>query len=159
MEPNYNLQNLTGQIQQLQNLLTQKPSYGYPAGTSIQQSTVTTTAPMEAVHYVSGVKGMRDYASHMRPNSSAAVFDENGDKFYFLRTDANGALAPIMVGSYTLEPLQEETSEFVTKKDFDALRNDIQTIVAKLADLDRPRQQNYNSKSKNNVGGMNEQSS
>ena len=158
MENNYNIQNLTGQIQQLQSLLSQKPNYGYPASASIQQSTVTTTAPIQAVPFVSGVKGMKDYAAHMGANSSAAVFDETGDKFYFLKTDANGNLGQIMVGNYTLEPLQEETSEFVTKKDFDALRNDIQMVVAKLAELDKPRpQQNYNQQRKN--GGSNEQSS
>lgn len=149
MDNPYNLQMINGQLQQLQNLLSQKQSFGYPASTSIQQSTVTsTTTPVQAIPFVSGVKGTKDYASHMANNSSVAVFDETGDRFYFLKTDANGNLSPIMVGNYTVEPLQEEATEYVTKKDFDALRNDIQTLLGKFQSLEKPqqqtRQQNYN---------------
>lgn len=113
----YNQQYATLQnnLQQLQNLMGQK----------------NTPSP-QAISFVDGIDGAREYLKKLPANSSAAVFDNAEAVFYTLSTDANGTPAPIKVGRFTLEDAPEPGANNITKQDFDAFKAEIRDIIAAM---------------------------
>ena len=119
------LSNLQTQMQQLQTMLGQKPS-ALPAQTASVQ-----VAP-QAISFVDGLTGAREYLKKLPANSSAAVFDNAEAVFYTLSTDANGTPAPIKIGKFTLEDAPEPGDNTITKQDFDAFKAEIRDIIASM---------------------------
>ena len=79
------------------------------------------------VQFVYGLDGANNFLKSMGPNTSAAVFDHDEPIFYMLSVDANGVPAKIKIGRFTLEDAPEPESDVITKKDFEAFRNEIRS--------------------------------
>ena len=107
------------QLQQIQNALSKSPVLPAPA-------------PPQAISFVDGIEGAREFLKKMGPNSSAAVFDNSEAVFYTLSTDANGTPAPIKVGRFTLEDAPEDGGSGITKSDFDAFKAEIREFLAAM---------------------------
>lgn len=85
-------------------------------------------APPQHVPRVSGgIAGAREYK--LGRDSDVAIFDMDEDVFYFRQTDANGNELPIKIGRYTLEDPPKSDSDFVTVKDFEALKADVLCLL------------------------------
>ena len=123
------LANIQTQMQQLQNILNQKPPVGTAAPAAV--------AP-QAIPQVEGLEGAREFLKKLPANSTAAVFDKADSVFYGLAVDANGIPAPIKIGRFTLEDAPEPGSNVITRQDFDAFRDEIRAALAALA----PRKEN-----------------
>lgn len=85
---------------------------------------------MQAVLFVYGIDGAREFLKTMAPNTSAAVFDHDAPLFYMLSVDANGVPAKIKIGDFTLRDAPEPESDVITKKDFEAFRNEMRSWFA-----------------------------
>ena len=116
------------QMQQLQNILGQKPA------ASAQMPSAQTNNIWE----VDGEEGARLYQKTMSPNSKAAVFDKNEQVFFAMAVDAKGVLQPIYRCPYTMEPLPEPGSNTITKQDFDAFEAKIMGLIASMAPKKTP---------------------
>jgi hypothetical protein len=121
MDNYYNpqLSTFQNQIQQIQAALSKQP-------------TIPVTPP-QAISFVDGLNGAREYLKKMGPNSSAAVFDNSEAVFYTLSTDANGTPAPIKIGRFTLEDAPEQGDGSITKADLDAFKEEIRAALAAMA--------------------------
>ena len=106
------------QLQQIQSALGKPPIIPQPAP--------------QAISFVDGINGAREYLKKMPANSSAAVFDNSEAVFYTLSTDANGTPAPIKVGRFTLEDAPETGDGTITKADLDAFKAEIRDIIAAM---------------------------
>jgi hypothetical protein len=120
---NPQLNSLQTQIQQIQSMLGQKP----PAFTA---QTASVQVQTQAISFVDGIAGAREYLKKLPANSSAAVFDNAEAVFYTLSTDANGTPAPIKVGRFTLEDAPEPGDNTITKQDLDAFKAEIREFLA-----------------------------
>ena len=118
------LSSLQNSIQQLQSIMGQKPG-AIPAPAIV--------APPQAIAFVDGINGAREYLKKLPANSSAAVFDNAEAVFYTLSTDANGTPAPIKVGRFTLEDAPESGDNTITKQDLDAFKAEIREALAAMA--------------------------
>ena len=116
---NYYTPSFQTQLQQIQAALSKQP-------------TIPTPPPPQAISFVDGIAGAREYIKKMGPNSSAAVFDNSEAVFYTLSTDANGTPAPIKVGRFTLEDAPEAGDGTITKADLDAFKAEIRDIIAAM---------------------------
>lgn len=110
---------LQTQMQQLQNIMGQKPTFG------IQP-------PPQAISFVDGLTGAQEYLKKLPANSSAAVFDNAEAVFYTLSTDANGTPAPIKIGRFVLEDAPAPGDNNITKQDFDAFKAEIRELMAAM---------------------------
>ena len=128
MDNYYNpqLSTFQNQIQQIQAALSKQP-------------TISVTPP-QAISFVDGLAGAREYLKKMGPNSSAAVFDNSEAVFYTLSTDANGTPAPIKVGRFTLEDAPEQGDGSITKADLDAFKEEIRAALAAMAPKARKKE-------------------
>lgn len=90
-------------------------------------------APPQAISFVDGIAGAKEFLKKMPANSSAAVFDNAEAVFYTLSTDANGTPAPIKVGRFTLEDAPEPGDNTITRQDLDAFKAEIREALAALA--------------------------
>ena len=113
------LAGLQKQYEQLQALMT-------------QSSVATEQAAQQQVQKVTGIEGARAY--HLGPNSSVALFDTEDDVFYFRSTDANGVENPMKIGRFKIEDAPKADSDFVTVKDFEALKKDLFTLLTTAKD-------------------------
>lgn len=118
------LSSLQNSIQQLQSIMGQKPG-AVPVPAIV--------APPQAIAFVDGINGAREYLKKLPANSSAAVFDNAEAVFYTLSTDANGTPAPIKVGRFTLEDAPEPGDNTITKQDLDAFKAEIREALAAMA--------------------------
>ena len=107
------------QLQQLQNVLGKPPA-------------LPVANPPQAISFVDGIAGAREYLKKLPANSSAAVFDSAEAVFYTLSTDANGTPAPIKIGRFTLEDAPEDGGSGITKSDFDAFKAEIREFLAAM---------------------------
>ena len=107
------------QLQQLQNVLGKPPA-------------LPVANPPQAISFVDGLSGAREYLKKLPANSSAAVFDSAEAVFYTLSTDANGIAAPIKIGRFTLEDAPEDGGSSITKSDFDAFKAEIREFLAAM---------------------------
>ena len=87
------------------------------------------------IQSVDGLNGAKEFLERMPATSSAAPFDKNEDIFYFLSKDANGIPAKIKIGRFVVEDAPEPESEYVSRKDFESLRNDIHNLQNVMADF------------------------
>ena len=136
MDNNYfnpQLSSIQTQMQQLQNILSQKPQIP-----SVQQTVPQMTA--QSISFVDGINGAREYLKRLPANSSAAVFDNAEAIFYTLSTDANGIAAPIKMGKFVLEDVPEPGSDNITKQDFDAFKAEIRDIIANMTPKTRKKE-------------------
>lgn len=114
------------QMQQLQNILGQKPPV-------MPTQAPSTQAAPRSVSFVKGISGAREYLSKMPPNSSDTPFDLDESVFYMLSTDANGTPAPIKIGDFTLRDAPEPGDNTLTKADLDAFKAEIREAIAAMA--------------------------
>ena len=117
---NYYTPSFQTQLQQIQAALGKAPA-------------LPVTPPPQAISFVDGIAGAREYLKKMGPNSSAAVFDNSEATFYTLSTDANGTPAPIKIGRFTLEDAPEQGDGNITKADLDAFKEEIRAALAAMA--------------------------
>ena len=137
-----NLQNqLAGMLQSFQNINQSKSPQ---IGAQMQ--------PQKAIEFVNGLDGARNYLKDMPRNSSAAVFDRNESVFYTLSVDANGVAAPIKRCPFTIEDIQDEKPDIITRKDLDDFEARIMTAIA-----NSNRQQRQNNSNPNQNKGGNQQ--
>ena len=124
---NPQLSTFQNQLQQLQGILNKQP-------------VLPVQAPPQAISFVDGLAGAKEFLKKMGPNSSAAVFDNAEAVFYTLSTDANGTPAPIKVGRFTLEDAPEQGDNTITRQDLDAFKAEIREALAALAPKTRRKE-------------------
>ena len=115
---NPQLSSFQTQLQQIQTALGKPP-------------VIPVQAP-QAISFVDGITGAREFLKKMPANSSAAVFDNSEAVFYTLSTDAHGTPAPIKIGRFTLEDAPETGDGTITKQDLDAFKAEIRDIIASM---------------------------
>ena len=94
---------------------------------------VEASAPPQHVPRVSnGIVGAREFK--LGKDSDVAIFDVNEDVFYFRKTDVNGNELPLKIGRYTLEDPPKSENDYVTMKDFQALKTEIIGLLSDRAD-------------------------
>ena len=87
---------------------------------------------IQQVPTVSGIDGAREY--RLGKSSSVALFDTEADVFYLRQTDSNGGEMPLKIGRYTLEDAPKAESDYVTVKDFEALKAEIIGLLSDRAE-------------------------
>ena len=93
---------------------------------------VEASAPPQHVPRVSnGIVGAREFK--LGKDSDVAIFDVNEDVFYFRKTDVNGNELPLKIGRYTLEDPPKSENDYVTMKDFLALKTEIIGLLSDKA--------------------------
>lgn len=115
------------QLQQIQSMIGKPP--------------VLPVTPPQAISFVDGLDGAREYLKKLPANSSAAVFDNAEAVFYTLSTDANGTPAPIKVGRFTLEDAPEPGENNITKADLDAFKEEIRQALAAMMPKTRKKEE------------------
>ena len=125
MYPDYQqkLEGLKKQYEQLEQLTAQR--------------TTPDASPPQQVPTVSGIDGARAYK--LGKGSSVALFDVESDVFYLRQTDSNGNEMPLKIGRYTLEDAPKSESDYVTVKDFEALKAEIVGLLREKSE--KPAQQ------------------
>ena len=120
------------QLQQVQNQLATMQATPYqqnqmqvPYPNYLQQP----VAEPEQIKTVTGLDGAKAYLQKMPANSSAVLMDNNENVFYSVKKDTNGMAFPIAIGRFTLETEQEQTSSYVTKKDFDDFKAELKSLL------------------------------
>ena len=103
-----------------------KKQYDQLAKLAAQQNGAADLSTQQ-VPTVAGIEGARAY--HLGKSSSVALFDTEEDVFYFRKTDANGNEVPMKIGRYTLEDPPKADTDYVTVKDFEALKTDIMAYL------------------------------
>ena len=69
-----------------------------------------------------------------------ALFDEDDDVFYMIRTDQNGYKSEIKRFRYIEEPIETPNSNYASKEDLNSLRedmNDVKQSIQQLTDAIR----------------------
>lgn len=118
----------------------QQPVYGNPYPMQFQQPQAPARpyyTPMASIPQqqtapgliqVTGIEGAKAYP--LAPNSEAALFDAGRDVFYVKRTDAGGYPT---ISAYQFAPMNEtnqpESSEFVTRQEFNELKEMIENGI------------------------------
>ena len=120
------------QLQQVQNQLASMQT-PYPNGTvpsvPYPQYVQQPVAEPEQIKTVTGLDGAKAYLQKMPANSSAVLMDNNENIFYSVKKDTNGMAFPIAIGRFTLETEQEQTSAYVTKKDFEDFKAELKSLL------------------------------
>ena len=112
---------------QIANLQTAAPSWLYnPAQTT---SVPKPAMPVQQIQRVKGIDGAKAYLAGMPANSSAILMDNDEDIFYAVQKDANGMASPIMIGHFTMEQENDHADDYVTKKDFEAFKNELKQFL------------------------------
>lgn len=92
--------------------------------------------PMQSIvqiKYVDGIGGAKEYQAGMPNNSSEILMDKNDDIFYVVSKDANGVSPKSMpIGRFVLEQEQDDTPQYVTKRDFDDFEKRIIGILSSV---------------------------
>ena len=119
------------QLQQVQNQLAsmQNPPYQQNAMQPYPQYIQQPVAEPEQIKTVTGLDGAKAYLQKMPANSSAVLMDNNENIFYSVKKDTNGMAFPIAIGRFTLETEQEQTSAYVTKKDFEDFKAELKSLL------------------------------
>lgn len=82
--------------------------------------------------WVQGEAAAKSYP--LAPNTTVLLMDSEGDRFFLKSADASGMPLPLRVFEYhertaqTVKPNQPAPAGFVTKDEFDALRNDFEAF-------------------------------
>lgn len=108
--------------------------YNYPTYPAITTAPYTQNQqPINGLTQVVGIEGARAY--QVPPNSSVPLFDSNNDILYVKSTDASG-FPTIRTFDFVerkeTAPAQPDTSTYVTKEDFDALNQKIDSLLEEL---------------------------
>ena len=106
-----------------------------------QHNNIDTPAPQQ-VPTVSGIDGAR--AFKLGKSSSVALFDVESDVFYLRQTDSNGNEMPLKIGRYKLEDAPKSETDYVTVKDFEALKAEIVGLLRDKAE--KPKQERQQKK-------------
>lgn len=106
----------------------QAPMYNNPIPSAAQ--------PVNGLVSVTGIEGAKAY--QMPPNSSMPLFDGNNDILYVKTTDAAGYPT---IRTFKFEPMEQaaqpqQTTEYVTRADFDALAAKVEKLTEPKAVAD-----------------------
>ncbi len=117
------------------------PYYGQQVAQPSQQAPVAPIQPTTSIIQVTGVDGAKAY--QMAPNSSVALFDLTGDRFFIKSSDA--ANFPTMKSFVFKEEVQEapnktESAEdlsatYLTRKEFEERDKTIEELRTTVEDL------------------------
>ena len=80
-----------------------------------------------------GVETAKTYPT--RPNSRVALFDEDDDVFYMIRTDQNGYKSEIRRFRFVEEPIESQNGSYVSKEDFNTLREEMGDVKQSIQQL------------------------
>jgi hypothetical protein len=106
--------------QQLASLQTHTPAVAYPQ-------------PQPVVHKISmteGMAGAEAILKELPPGASDIVAHKSEDIVYIIARDDNGVPAPIRVAKLTFIEAQDDPTGYVTKKDFDAFKDELRAMFA-----------------------------
>lgn len=79
---------------------------------------------------VDGISGAEAILKEMPAGSSEIVAHRNEDIIYILARDENNVPAPIQVAKIQFIEAQEDPTGYVTKKDFDAFKDELKSMLA-----------------------------
>ena len=78
---------------------------------------------------VDGISGAEAILKEMPAGSSEIVAHRNEDIIYILARDENNVPAPIQVAKIQFIEAQEDPTGYVTKKDFDAFKDELKSML------------------------------
>lgn len=79
------------------------------------------------------IEAVRTYPT--RPNSRLALFDEDDDVFFVVKTDQNGYKSEIKRFRYIEEPIETPNSNYASKEDLNSLREDVNDVKQSIQQL------------------------
>ena len=79
------------------------------------------------------IEAVRTYPT--RPNSRLALFDEDDDVFFVVKTDQNGYKSEIKRFRYIEEPIETPNSNYASKEDLNSLREDMNDVKQSIQQL------------------------
>ena len=86
--------------------------------------------PVHKIMPVDGISGAEAILKEMPAGSSEIVAHRNEDIIYILARDENNVPAPIQVAKIQMIEAQEDPTGYVTKKDFDAFKDELKSMLA-----------------------------
>lgn len=87
-------------------------------------------ASIHKIMPVDGISGAEAILKEMPAGSSEIVAHRNEDIIYILARDENNVPAPIQVAKIQFIEAQEDPTGYVTKKDFDAFKDELKSMLA-----------------------------
>ena len=87
-------------------------------------------ATVHKIMPVDGISGAEAILKEMPAGSSEIVAHRNEDIIYILARDENNVPAPIQVAKIQFIEAQEDPTGYVTKKDFDAFKDELKSMLA-----------------------------
>ena len=87
-------------------------------------------APVHKIMPVDGISGAEAILKEMPAGSSEIVAHRNEDIIYILARDENNVPTPIQVAKIQFIEAQEDPTGYVTKKDFDAFKDELKSMLA-----------------------------
>ena len=87
-------------------------------------------ASVHKIMPVDGISGAEAILKEMPAGSSEIVAHRNEDIIYILARDENNVPAPIQVAKIQFIEAQEDPTGYVTKKDFDAFKDELKSMLA-----------------------------
>ena len=82
---------------------------------------------------VKGIESARMYPT--QPNSRVALFDEDDDVFYIIRTDSSNFKSEVRRYRYIEEPIESSNNNYVTKDEFNSLKEEIGNVQQSIQQL------------------------
>lgn len=100
-----------------------------------------------------GIETAKTYPT--RANSRMALFDEDDDVFYIVKTDQNGYKPEIRRFRYVEEPIESQNGSYASKEDFNSLKEelgDVKQSIQQLTEAINTRRNNSGKYRNNNRG-------
>ena len=128
-------------------------SYIYPISyPTVSQQTVSQMQPVQQSTYMINVDGENAAKSWQpttvpQPNTIIPLFDSDGQHVYFKTFDAYGRMNPIRKGRIVFddEINVSEDVGYVTKQEFDEIRDELNNLKESLSAIAKPTNQNRSS--------------
>ena len=115
---NQQMQAIQQQIANLKNPQPQMPTFFAPT-------------PVHQIKPVDGLSGAEAVLKEMPAGSSDIVAHKTEDIIYILARDQNNVPAPITIAKIEFIEAQEDPTGYVTKKDFDAFKEELKALIQK----------------------------
>ena len=116
--------------QQMQAIQQQIASLKNPQPT-MQTYNFTPPQPVHQIKPVDGLSGAEAILKEMPAGSSDIVAHKTEDIIYILARDQNNVPAPITIAKIEFIEAQEDPTGYVTKKDFDAFKEELKSLIQK----------------------------
>ena len=96
-----------------------------------QMPTFVAPTPVHQIKPVDGLSGAEAILKEMPAGSSDIVAHKTEDIIYILARDQNNVPAPIQIAKIEFIEAQEDPTGYVTKKDFDAFKEELKALIQK----------------------------